>query len=380
MTIIINTSNLRVGGGMQVAHSFINECRGIEEHQYHIFLSGEMDNILDQGIYPSNFRFYHIQNSSGTLKGRKRLSGELSCLEKKINPDIVFSVFGPTYWRPATTHIAGFANSIYVYKDSPFFKVVSLKNRIIIKIMEIIHMRSFKKHCDVLITETEDMRDQLQRIFADKPVHTVGNTCHQVFSNKALWTMNINLPQFNGYTLLTVSAMYLHKNLFIIPPVIDYLNKKYPSFRFRFVLTINKDQLGKLTALQEQHLLFIGKVPVSDCPYLYTQADAMFLPTLLETFSATYPEAMKMEKPILTSNLRFATSLCGDAAVYFNPLSAESIGETIFGIAQSPEKQRLLVEKGKKRLSEFPSPQQRAQQYLTICKKYNTGKSNQYVQ
>lgn len=363
-----------------MAHSFINECIGIEEHQYHIFLSREMDQILDQGAYPSNFRFYHIQNSSGTFKGRKRLAGELSCLEKEINPDIVFSVFGPTYWKPVTTHIAGFANSIYVYKDSPFFKIVSLKNRIIIKIMEIIHMRSFKKHCDILITETEDMSDQLQKIFPDKPVHTVGNTCHQVFNNKALWTMNIHLPQFNGYTLLTVSAMYLHKNLSIILPVIDYLNKKHPSFRFRFVLTINKDQLGILTALQKQHILFTGKVPVSECPHLYAQADALFLPTLLETFSATYPEAMKMGKPILTSNLQFATSLCGEAAAYFDPLSAESVGETIFEIAQSPEKQRILVEEGKKRLSEFPSPQQRAQQYLAICEKYSTGKSNQHVQ
>ncbi len=380
MTIIINTSNLRIGGGMQVAHSFINECIGIKGHQYHIFLSKEMDAILDQGIYPSHFRFYLIQNSSGTFKGRNRLAEELNRLEKKINPGIVFSVFGPTYWRPATTHIAGFANSIYVYKDSPFFKIVSFKNRIILKIMEIIHMRSFKKHCNVLITETEDMSNHLQKIFAGKPVYTVGNTCHQVFNNEAVWTRNISLPKFSGYTLLTVSAMYLHKNLSIIPPVISYLNKKYPFFRFRFVLTINQDQLGTLTDSQKQHILFIGKIPVSECPHLYAQADAMFLPTLLETFSATYPEAMKMGKPILTSNLGFATSLCGDAAVYFDPLSAASIGEAIFEIASSPGKQQLLVEKGKKRLSDFPSPYQRAEQYLAICQKYNTEKSNQYVQ
>lgn len=381
MNIIINVSNLRIGGGMQVAHSFINECISIKDHEYHVFLSKEMKGILNLQLFPSNFRFYLIQNTTGSFKGRTRLSGELTNLERKINPNIVFSVFGPTYWKPqTTTHVAGFANSIYIYKNSPFFKTIGYKKRIIIRLMEVLHMRSFKKHCDVLISETEDIGNHLKIIFPDKPVFTVGNTCHQVFSNKKLWTTEIHLPEFNGFTLLTISAMYLHKNLSIIPAVVDYLVQKYSSFRFRFVLTINEEQLGNLSTVQKQHILFISKVPVSECPHLYKQANAMFLPTLLESFSANYPEAMKMEIPILTSDLPFATSLCGDAAIYFNPFGVEDIGEAIFKLANSTEKQEQLIEKGKKRLLSFPSPQQRARQYLAICEKYNLKKSNHYVQ
>ena len=68
---------------------------------------------------------------------------------------------------------------------------------------------------------------------------------------------------------------------------------------------------------------------VENCPKLYNQADAMFLPTLLETFSASYPEAMKMERPILTSDLDFAKDICGDAALYFNPLDSYDIANKI---------------------------------------------------
>lgn len=381
MNIIINASNLRIGGGMQVAHSFINECIPLNEHQYHVFLSKEMDEILNQQLFPPNFRFYRIQNSTSSYNGRRRLAEELSILEKGISPDIVFSVFGPTYWKPrTTTHIAGFANSIYIYKDSPFFKIISRGKWLNLKLREIIHMRSFKNHSDVLISETEDISGHLKRIFSNKPIFTVGNTCHQVFSNEALWTNKIRLPEFKGFTLLTISAMYLHKNLSIIPAVVDYIKNQYPSFQFRFVLTIKEDQFENLTSDHKQHILFIGKVSVSECPQLYKQANAMFLPTLLESFSANYPEAMKMEIPILTSRLPFATSLCGDAALYFDPLSAKDIGETIFQLASSIELQQQLVENGKRRLSSFPTPQQRARQYLTICEKYNLKNSNSYVQ
>ena len=97
----------------------------------------------------------------------------------------------------------------------------------------------------------------------------------------------------------------------------------------------------------------------------------MFLPTLVESFSANYPEAMKMEVPILTSNLPFATSLCGNAALYFNPLSASDIGETILQLANSRDMQQQLIHNGKEKLLSFPTAQQRAQQYISICEKLN---------
>ncbi len=370
MVIIINVSNLRVGGGMQVAHSFINECIALTQWEYHVFLSREMEAIIIKEQFPSNFVFYSIKNRTATLRGRRKLPDELNALEKKINPAVVFSVFGPTYWKPASKHIAGFANSIYVYKDSPFFKRITLRQKFRIKIAEIVHMRSFRKHCDVLVTETEYMRKCLMKIFPGKETYTVGNTYHQVFNNTNLQTNEITLPDFDGFTLLTVSAMYIHKNLTIIPPTIDYLTEKYPEFKFRFILTIAKDQLGKLTELQMKHLVFVGKVGVSECPNLYAQSDAMFLPTLLETFTATYPEAMKMEKPILTSRLQFAISLCGNAAEYFDPLSPSDIGDAIYKLAYSPKRQEELIAKGKLKLSEYPSSSQRAEQYLEICKRY----------
>ena len=94
----------------------------------------------------------------------------------------------------------------------------------------------------------------------------------------------------------------------------------------------------------------------------------MFLPTLLECFSASYAEAMVMKKPILTSDLGFAHTVCKDAAVYFDPDDAHDVADKIVKLMNSPEQQAELVSKGTEQLSQFGSAQQRAIKILELCK------------
>ena len=44
MNIIINTSTIVIGGGVQVSKSFLEELKGINTHNtYHIFLSTKLE-------------------------------------------------------------------------------------------------------------------------------------------------------------------------------------------------------------------------------------------------------------------------------------------------------------------------------------------------
>ena len=95
--------------------------------------------------------------------------------------------------------------------------------------------------------------------------------------------------------------------------------------------------------------------------------DALFLPTLLECFSASYPEAMLLKKPIVTSDLPFATTVCDNAALYFDPLDAEDIAKTLIKLVESSKIYNQLVERGKEQLRTFLTPQERAKKYLKIC-------------
>ena len=62
MKLIINTSNLYVGGGLQVALSFLHELKELSlAHEYHIFTSTAIDLQLNKDTFTENFSFYLIE-------------------------------------------------------------------------------------------------------------------------------------------------------------------------------------------------------------------------------------------------------------------------------------------------------------------------------
>jgi glycosyltransferase involved in cell wall biosynthesis len=82
----------------------------------------------------------------------------------------------------------------------------------------------------------------------------------------------------------------------------------------------------------------------------------LILPTLLESFTATYLEAMKFDCPVLTSDLDFAREVCGDAAIYFDPWNVDDMCEAVVRLRDEPALQQQLRWQGRERLSQmFPS-------------------------
>ena len=80
-----------------------------------------------------------------------------------------------------------------------------------------------------------------------------------------------------------------------------------------------------------------------------------------------------MEKPIVTTDLGFAHSICGDAALYFRACDASSAADQIECLIQDQALQRALIEKGRKRLLAFDTPVQRAEKILAICQDLAAG-------
>ena len=365
MRILINCSNLKVGGGLQVAHSFLNEISNNNEHDFHVVLSETLNKQIDQFAFLTNFSFqvYSIQPTA--IKALLGNDTELTLIEKKFNPDRVFSVFGPTYWKPKAKHICGFAKPDYIYKESPFFKTLTLKESIKLKALEFLQMFSFQNHTDVIITENEDVSIRLRKKIK-QPIYTVTNYFNQVFLDVTQWDNSIEIPKTDSFKFLTISANYPHKNLEILKKVISILLDKYPNFKFNFYLTVSKENFGFLPTKSKQNITFLDKISINQCPNLYSQCDFLFLPTLLECFSASYCEAMYMRKPILTSSLSFATGICKEAAVYFNPMDPENIADVIYKLATDINTQEKLINKGIEQLKVFDNSSQRAEKYLQI--------------
>lgn len=370
MKFIINTTNLQSGGALQVALSLLEEWQLIGiENDFHVLLSPQLEQFIDQNTFAKNFRFYSFEkNPTSTIFSHFTFYKKLKRLEANIKPDAVFSIFGPALWTPQNPHLVGFANGYYLFEDSVFIKKRILSN--VLKRIKYFGRRyllfhQLKKEAEYYWVETILAKEKLSKttgISADK-ISVIGNTYGRNFKNiKAEFVKN------KTFTLLYLSAFYEHKNFEIISKIIPILKER--NIEYSFLLTLPKFKFDEIFSQNKNsdYLKNIGPIHPQETYKLYAQADAVFMPSLLETFSANYPEAMQMELPIVCSDFEFSRNICADAAIYFDAENPEDCANKIVALIENENLQKQLVEAGKKRLEHLETPESRAEKLLKLLK------------
>lgn len=373
MKLLINTSNLYVGGGVQVAVSFIKELLYLkDQNKYMILLSPVIKKQLERLLFTENFKFKLVDKSPSSLLSRKRIVKYLNSIEEEYNPDLVFSVFGPSYWRPKNKHIIGFADGWVYNQDSVAYEKLSFFKRL--KMRMIVQYKIFylKYTADYFVLETQDAAQKLTNIL-NKPMdkfYVVGNTFSNIFNdieylnkeNKSYLSLK---KKDDDFFFIYIAHNHPAKNISVLNKVIPLLKNS----SIKFVLTIDSKSYDSIFIDEEvkKQVINLGPINLTSCPSVYSQCNALFAPTLLETFSAAYPEAMKMGIPILTSNFSFATDICKDAALYFNPLDPKDISKNIKELVSNTKLQKDLILKGKKRVVKFETATSRAVSYIKLC-------------
>lgn len=359
MTFLINCSNLKKGGGLQVAQSVCNQLRFYKNHQFVVILSTYID---DEKIrFEENVEVYryNIKHSFRTLLLGRDFYLDRIVVDSKV--DAVLTLFGPSLWRPRVPHVCGFARAQLLLKDSPYYERINKKEKIIYKIWD----WGFKRSAKVFFTENPYITEKLSEHLSKVKIYTVSNYYNQVYDHPEMWGRSIKLPAFYGITCLSVSTNSAHKNFGIAIEVIRQIRELFPGFKLRFVYTFNREELD-VPQDMEDNFIFTGQVDVSEVPCLYEQADIMFMPTLLECFTASYPEAMRMEVPIVTTDLEFARGLCGDAACYYSAVDAKAAAEAIYKVATDKIYAQRLINNGKKQLLKYDNYEQRAEKLVKI--------------
>ena len=369
LNIMVNASNLACGGGLQVGDSICRYLNRYPQHRFTVVLSWQMAATGEAIANYGNVKILHY-NTPNSL--RNLLLGRDRFLDKVVEEnkiDIVFSVFGMTKWKPGVPHLCGFAQSMLLQKESPYFSRMGMIERLKSKVFVAEMKFLFNKSSDIFYTENPVISRQLKQLFPKKEVHTITNFYHQVYDHPEEWD-DIALPKFNGITLLTIGAAYPHKNLGIYNGIARMLKEKGEAFRI--VLTIDESEFPKVEPDLRSNFIFLGRVAINQCPSLYKQADVMVQSTLLECFTATYPEAMRMGVPIVTTDLDFAHGLCGDAALYYSPLSAADATQKILEVYHNAALRKKLVEAGHKQLGTFDNNEQRADKVIKLLEEiYN---------
>lgn len=368
MNILVNCSSRLVGGGLQVADSLCCSLSKFPMHNFIVVLSKYMkdtrNRLLSESLVNVEIIEYTITNTPTLLiLGRDRV---LDSLIENNNINAVITVFGPIAWIPKCPHICGFARSQLLLSDSPYYsrfsKLELLKEAVHNRILKYFFERTTKYY----YTENAYITEKVEKVLNVRQVVTITNYYNQIFDNPQKQSYR-KLPDFDGVTLQTISKYYPHKNLEISIDIAKILREKYPDFKFRFVFSIDKSSFPPLEESIKDCFYFLGTLDISECPSIYEQSDIAFQPTLLECFTATYPEAMRMEKPIITTDIAFAKGLCKDAAIYYSPLSAEDAANKIYLLANDKKKQKELIEKGKIQLKTFDTYDDRAKKIVEFC-------------
>ena len=263
----------------------------------------------------------------------------------------------------------GYNLPAYIYPESPYWNNRTLVQRLRWRARMMLHRHLFRKEAVAWFVQTDDVNLRLKKWLERDAVYTISNTVSNVFKNPKQYPDKLPARTEGEFRFLTITAFYLHKNLEIIPDVIAELKKRGIG-NVKFVVTL-QDEFFRLAfrGQSTEGIVNVGPVKSDECPSLYKECDYMFLPTLLECFSASYAEAMMTERPIVTTDMGFAHTVCGNAALYYKPMDAVAAADQIEKLINDKEQQETLVLRGKSQLKKFGTAADRARQVLDLLEK-----------
>lgn len=361
MKIMIDACITSKGGGLQVALAFIENIAIDPFFEVICVVNPEIDKQLSI-LTKESVEYYYVESIEPIYK--KFSQGKrIAEIENEHNPDIVFVVFGPAYWKPKAKTIQGFALGKMLYEKE--LNVDTYE-----KSLNFIKKKIFQRSQSYLLVETELVKEKLAANFdysLDK-IYVIGNSYSPKFKQYISDNEARILSRQDKFRILVPGSYYPHKNLERIILALAEI-KRAPSFQYNLevVFTIPKESKdwNNLLTLAENNsvrelISTTGFVENSKFAELYLASNAVICASLVESSTAVFPEAFLAERPLLVSDRPFATELCENAALYFNPLDEKSIAKAILQIVVDANLRDLLVQNGQKvLLKNYPSAEQK---------------------
>jgi glycosyltransferase involved in cell wall biosynthesis len=350
---------LRSAGGLSVGRDLIDGITRVATDNKYLFLipEGLGYEALSERIPGSEIRTVPTMNSLRRVWYDRFTAPKLI---KSFNPDAVLALDSSLgLANPPSPQAIVFYAAQLLYPDS-HFGPRTLKDKIRHKYLKRHFIKELKK-TQLVFCQTEVTKNRLRDIYGfSKKIMVAGPS---VPDSMRVIPVDEPVPAaFNGHEnklkLFCPARYYPHKNLEILPELFSKFADELKNVSVFITLTPDqhpnaKKLLSKIASLGlEKNIINLGLIPYEHIGGYYRNADALFMPSLLESFSTTYVEAMAAALPILTSDLDFARSACGDAADYFDPFSAEGVKDTILTFGSNESRQQELARLGEKMMQD----------------------------
>jgi len=350
--IFINGLSANLGGGKSILDNYLTmlNANDSSSSKYYVLtpnkieynkFSSEIIEIIDikktfkkKELIPITYKYY------------------LPRLIKSLKIDVIFNLADIPIPVRRVKQVFLFDWPYAAYPDSSVWNTMDLKSLLVRKI-KLFYFKKFLSSVSVMIVQTKTIKKRLERLYGLENIVLVPNAVTLEHTNKVL-VHDFSLPE--GTLLLCLSRYYPHKNIEIFIPLAEEIKRKGLDFKIIITIDESHDQRVKpfLSSVRARGLdgiiLNLGPVNMKDTPSLYQQCDGLLMPTLLETYCLPYVESMQHKRLILTSDMDFSRDVCGNAAVYFDPLNHLSILKVIEEIYSNDILREEKILNGSRRL------------------------------
>ena len=350
----INGLNAKAGGGKSILNNYL---KILEVHDTSNFYYVLCPNLYDYQKFNNN----HIKVI--TLSKFEKSTFMLPFVYDFIIPKLIKKLridrilnFADIPIKTNIYQIFLFDWAYAVYLNDIFWKKMSFIEKIKRKV-KIFYFKKNLNYVNQLTAQTGVIKKRLEDIYKINNIKIIPNAVS--IDNLQSQKSNKNFNLGSKLKLLYLTKYYSHKNIEILIPLAKKI--KDSNLNYKIILTIDGkedsaaqkilDEIEKYNL--ENFVKNIGYVKMENVPALYQECNALLMPTILESFSGTYVEAMYHKIPIITSNKDFAKEICGEGAEYFEPLNVDSILESIQSVFENSHKKEFLVKYASKRLEEF---------------------------
>lgn len=344
MKVLLNASNLRFGGGYTVAISLIKALAPLRPGDQFFVVHPAGTKYKELAAHPNITLLPVSRNFQHSFMERLRYNHYL--LPKwcsTFHIDKVVSLGNIAFPAKGRPHLLYLQIPHIVYPESIAWKRMDWKSFLRNSIMD--QAITYYMRCaTAFAVQTPVMRMRFCKRF-DIAASRVSIIPNAAAINPVKDKMPARNPAQPGmpFRLLFLSKWYAHKNFDCLIPLARILQaKKLPV---QISLTIEKSESAGAEELLQSirdagldHIITnLGNLFVRQVGETILAHDAIFLPSLMESYSGVYAEALHYNRPIFTSNYDFATELLGDAAFYFDPLKPVQIADVIEQAIAHPE-------------------------------------------
>lgn len=180
------------------------------------------------------------------------------------------------------------------------------------------------------------------------------------------------MPQFeNKRFIFAVNNAFPYKNIKIIIEAFHKLKSTHPELVL--LLAGKKDYFYEQletyvneNSIQDVH--FLGFISDGEKRWCYNHAEAYVSASLSEGFNMSLLEAMYEDCPAIVSDASCHPEVGGDAALYFDPYSVDSLASKLSDVLTQPELREELIKKGQRRVTEF-SWERMAEETVAVYRK-----------